>query len=304
MRRVLIGILILAVVVCAIQIIVISVSAGLPPVDALARKVPARTSLMRARAEEAAKKGKPYRVDQRWVSYSRISPLLRRAVLIAEDDAFFAHGGLDWNEIRASARANVGKGRVVRGGSTITQQLAKNLYLSNQRTITRKLEEVLLAVRLERTLTKQRIFELYLNLIEWGDGIYGAEAAARRHFGKSAAELTPREAALLASVIINPRKYSPVTPARRIEKRAAMILGRMARRGFITQAQYAEAMGLPPPPDSLAIDSTAASDSTAGASPEPTTVEPEATPEPVELEPAPAPVDTIPGSPLSRPALP
>ena len=304
MRRVLIGILILAVVVCAIQIAVITVSGGLPQVGSLARTVPARTSLMRARAEEAAKKGKPYRVDQRWVSYSRISPLLRRAVLIAEDDAFFAHGGLDWNEIRASARANVGKGRVVRGGSTITQQLAKNLYLSNQRTITRKLEEVLLAVRLERTLTKQRIFELYLNLIEWGDGIYGAEAAARRHFGKSAAELTPREAALLASVIINPRKYSPVTPARRIEKRAAMILGRMARRGFITQSQYAEAMGLPPPPDSLAIDSTAASDSTAGAPPEPTPVEPEATPEPVELEPAPAPVDTIPGLPLSRPALP
>src|SRR5436190_22407497 len=104
MRRVLIGILILAVVVCAIQVIVISVSAGLPPVDALARKVPARTSLMRARAEEAAKKGQPYRVDQRWVSYSRISPLLRRAVLIAEDDAFFAHGRLDWNEIRPSAR--------------------------------------------------------------------------------------------------------------------------------------------------------------------------------------------------------
>ena len=302
MRRVLIGILVLAVVVCAFQIIVISVSAGLPRVDALARRAPDRTSLMRARAEEAAKKGLPYRVDQRWVPYARFSPYLRRAVLIAEDDAFFAHGGLDWNEIKVSARANIGKGRVVRGGSTITQQLAKNLYLSNQRTITRKLEEVLLAVRLERTLTKRRIFELYLNLIEWGDGIYGAEAAARRHFGKSAAELTPREAALLASVIINPRKYSPVTPARRIEKRAAMILGRMARRGFITQAQYAEAMGLPPPADSLATDSTAASDSTAGAAPETTTSEPEPTPEPAEPEPAP--VDTIPGLPLSRPALP
>jgi monofunctional biosynthetic peptidoglycan transglycosylase len=303
MRRVLIGILVLAVLFCAFQIAVITVSGGLPQVGSLARTVPKRTSLMEARAGEAARTGRRYSVDQRWIPYSRISPYLRRAVLIAEDDAFFAHGGLDWNEIRASARANVGKGRVVRGGSTITQQLAKNLYLSNQRTITRKLAEVLLAVRLERTLTKRRIFELYLNLIEWGDGIYGAEAAARRHFGKSAAELTPREAALLASVIINPRKYSPVTPARRIEKRAAMILGRMARRGFITQAQYAEAMGLPPPPDSLAIDSTAASDSTAGAAPEPT-VEPEPAPEPVELEPAPAPVDTIPGSPLSRPALP
>jgi monofunctional biosynthetic peptidoglycan transglycosylase len=291
MRRVLIGVLVLAILVCAFQIVVITVSAGLPEVGALARRAPRQTSLMKARAREAAQKGRGYHVDQRWVAYGNISPYLRRAVLIAEDDAFFAHGGLDWNEIRASARTNIGKGRVVRGGSTITQQLAKNLYLSNQRSITRKLAEVLLAVRLERTLTKQRIFELYLNLIEWGDGIYGAEAAARRHFGRSASELSPREAALLAAVIINPRKYSPVAPARRIEKRAAMILTRMARRGFITPAQYAEAMGLPPPPaDTLAaIDSTAAPESTADASAGEEA--PEEAPQPESA----APADTIPG---------
>src|SRR5207244_7739094 len=113
------------------------------------------------------------RIDQRWVPYGRISPLLRRAVLVAEDDAFFQHGGLDWNEINASMRRDLEQRHVVRGGSTITQQLARNLFLGDQRTIVRKLTEAFLAVRLERELGKRRIFELYLNLIEWGDGVYG-----------------------------------------------------------------------------------------------------------------------------------
>src|SRR6185295_11983476 len=116
---------------------------------------------MRERERQAAERGEPYRIDQRWVPYSRISPLLRRAILVAEDDAFFVHGGLDWNEIQASARVNLEKHRVVRGGSTITQQLAKNLFLGDSRTVTRKLEEAFLAMRLERALGKRRIFELY-----------------------------------------------------------------------------------------------------------------------------------------------
>src|SRR5262245_693677 len=109
-------------------------------------------------------------------------PCSGRAVLTAEDDAFFVHGGLDWNEIEASARVNLEKRRLVRGGSTITQQLARNLYLGNQRTPTRKLAEIFLAYRLERALDKRRIFELYLNLIEWGEGTFGIEAAARRYY--------------------------------------------------------------------------------------------------------------------------
>jgi monofunctional biosynthetic peptidoglycan transglycosylase len=131
----------------------------------------------------------------------------------------------------------------VRGGSTITQQLARNLYLGEERTLLRKLREMLLARRLERALSKRRIFELYLNLIEWGDGVFGAEAAARRHFGTTAADLTPRQAALLAAVIINPRRYSPVNPAPRIERRMRIILGRMRRRGFISEDEYLVAMG-------------------------------------------------------------
>ena len=218
-------------------------SVGLPQVGGLARRAPSTTALMRARKAEAARRGRTLRVDQRWVSYQRFSPWLRRAVLIAEDDAFFAHGGLDWNEMRAAARANLEKRRVVRGGSTITQQLAKNLYLGEERTPWRKAREILIARRLEQSLSKRRIFELYLNLIEWGDGVYGAEAAARRHFGVSASDLTPRQAALLAAVIINPRRYSPVEPAPRIDKRMRMILGRMRRRGLLSEDDYRIALG-------------------------------------------------------------
>jgi monofunctional biosynthetic peptidoglycan transglycosylase len=213
----------------------------------LARRAPSRTALMRQRAAEAQRAGHRFAVDQRGVPYARISPLLRRAVLIAEDDAFYQHGGLDWQEVQASARRNLEARSIVRGGSTITQQLARNLYLGNARTPTRKLSELVLALRMERTLTKRRIFELYLNLIEWGDGIYGAEAAARRHFGVPASDLSARQAVVLAAVIINPRRFSAVTPPRRIERRVRMIASRMRRRGYLTEAQYAEVIGRPPP---------------------------------------------------------
>lgn len=216
-------------------------------VGALKRGVPERTSMMRRRAAEATNAGQRFTVDQRWVPYERISPLLRRAVLVAEDDAFFVHGGLDWNEIRASARRDLEKRQVVRGGSTITQQLAKNLYLGNERTLTRKLKEIGLALRLEQTLSKRRIFELYLNEIEWGDGIFGAEAAARRHFGVSALDLDPRQAALLAAVIINPRRYSPLHPSSRIERRVRMIATRLRRRGALDESQYRIMLGEAPP---------------------------------------------------------
>ncbi|HKQ58418.1 MAG TPA: monofunctional biosynthetic peptidoglycan transglycosylase [Candidatus Eisenbacteria bacterium] len=270
------------------------IAATLPDVSSLERRAPERTALMRQRAREAEKQGRRAGLDQRWVSYERISPLLRRAVLIAEDDAFFSHDGLDWHEIRASAKANWRARRVVRGGSTITQQLAKNLYLGDARTLTRKIKEVLLAGRIERALSKRRIFELYLNLIEWGDGVYGIEAAAQRHFGVSSSQLDARQSALLAAVIINPRRYDPVRPARRIEKRSRMILGRMWRRGFLTEADYRTAVGLPPLP---AVDSTgiAVADSLGppvGPMPAPAPAPDSLAPTPA---PEPAPTDTIPG---------
>jgi len=236
--------------------------AGLYDVERLARETPRTTALMRARAAAARRAGRAWRPRQTWVGYERISPLLRRAVLTAEDAAFYQHGGLDWSEMKAAARRDLEERRVVRGGSTITQQLAKNVYLGDQRTITRKLTEVFVALRMERALSKRRIFELYLNLIEWGDGVFGAEAAARHYFGVPAANLSPRQATLLAAVIINPRRYSVLAPPRRIERRVRMIAGRMHRRGALDDAEYAQALGLPPPLpaafDSAAAESAAA----------------------------------------------
>ena len=245
MTRVLIGALALLLVLAGAAMVT-RAGAALPDVTPLARRVPARTALMRQRLEEARVAGRSARVDQRWLPYESIPPVLRRAVLIAEDDAFFSHGGLDWNEIRASVRRNLEAGRLVRGGSTITQQLAKNLYLGSERTLTRKLREMMIAGRLERALTKRRIFELYLNLIEWGDGVYGIEAAAERHFGVPADALDARQAALLAAVIINPRRFDPAHPVRRIERRARMILTRMWQRGQLTEAEYRVAAGQAP----------------------------------------------------------
>ena len=218
-------------------------------VEVLARRNPERTALMRQRQREAAAQGRPYREARAWVPYAQVSPHLRRAVLVAEDDAFFSHDGLDWNEIRESARHDLRTGRLARGGSTITQQLAKNLWLGTARTPMRKLEEMFLAVRLERALTKKRIFELYLNVIEWGDGVYGCEAAARRWFGTSAAALDARQSVRLAAVIINPRRFSPIEPPRRIERRIRTIASRLKRRGELSEADWRIVLGLPPLPD-------------------------------------------------------
>lgn len=216
-------------------------------VGALATRAPERTALMRQRQREAERSHRPYREQHRWVPYERISPNLRGAVLVAEDDAFFSHSGLDWDEIRESARRNWEAGRVVRGGSTITQQLAKNLWLGTSRSPLRKIEEVIIAVRLEHALGKRRIFELYLNSIEWGDGVYGAEAAARRWFGRSASSLSPEQGVRLAAVIINPRRYSPVEPSRRIDRRIRMITSRLRRRGQFPSPPRPPAPAVPAP---------------------------------------------------------
>jgi monofunctional biosynthetic peptidoglycan transglycosylase len=164
---------------------------------------------------------------QHWVSYARISPHLRRAVVVAEDGAFWEHDGVDVRELRKAIEDGLERGERPRGASTITQQLAKNLYLSPARTPARKLKELLIARRLEAELSKRRILELYLNVIEWGEGIYGAEAAARAYFGKPASALSADEAALLAGALINPRVHSPAKPTARLKRRQRIILGRM-----------------------------------------------------------------------------
>lgn len=199
----------------------------LPDVRPLARTPPESTAFMRLREAQAAAEGRKLRRRQTWVSYDRISPHLKRAVTVTEDAAFWDHEGLDFDEIKASMEKNWETGEFTRGASTITQQLAKNLYLSPSRNPYRKVRELFIARRLEAALSKRRIFELYLNLIEWGDGIWGAEAASRAYFGVGAADLDPSQAALLAGAIINPRVHSPARPSARLLRRQNIILARM-----------------------------------------------------------------------------
>ncbi len=199
----------------------------LPDVRVLATSNPSTTAFIELRKREAGEAGHKLTIRQRWVPYTQISSNLRRAVVVTEDSAFFDHDGIDVKELRASLEANWEEGRFRRGGSTITQQLAKNLYLSPSRNPIRKLKELLITRRLEAALTKRRILEIYLNVIEWGDGIFGAEAAARAYFGKPASALAPDEAALLAGAIINPREHSPARPTRRLLRRQQIIVRRM-----------------------------------------------------------------------------
>ncbi len=193
----------------------------LPDVRPLRSSNPTTTAFMELRDEEALSRGKtPHRM-QRWTSYGRISPELKRAVLVAEDDAFWQHEGVDVEQLQESIETDWARGKFSRGGSTITQQLAKNLYLSPSKNPLRKLRELIIARRLEAELKKARIFELYLNVIEWGDGVYGVESAARTYFRKSAAELSQPEAALLAAAIVNPRLLNPARPTRPTAEAAA-----------------------------------------------------------------------------------
>jgi monofunctional biosynthetic peptidoglycan transglycosylase len=198
----------------------------LPDVRVLRSENPTSTAFMRLRADEAESAGRAPKVVQHWVPYTKISPVLRRAVIVSEDAAFWDHDGVDYDELRASVET-WRKGGLLRGGSTITQQLAKNLYLSPSRNPYRKIVELMIARRLEAELTKTRIFELYLNLIEWGDGVWGADAAARTYFGRSAADLTTEQAALLAGAIINARVYSPAHPNARLLRRQQIVLRRL-----------------------------------------------------------------------------
>jgi monofunctional glycosyltransferase len=182
---------------------------------------------MEIREQEARANGRPDHRVQRWVSYAHISPSLKRAVVIAEDDAFWQHEGVDFEQLRQSIELDWARGELLRGASTITQQLAKNLYLSPSRNPLRKFRELVIARRLEATLKKTRIFEIYLNVIEWGDGIYGAEAAARAYYGTAASALSPAQSALLAGAIVNPRLLNPARPTPRLLKRQQLILHRL-----------------------------------------------------------------------------
>ena len=188
---------------------------------------PESTAFMRSRLERLREDRPDARIQFRWVRYGRISPHLKRAVVASEDAKFFLHRGFDWDGIHAAFKKNVREGEVVAGGSTITQQLAKNLFLSGDRTWWRKAQEAAITVMIELLMDKRRILELYLNVIEWGEAVFGAEAAAQYHFRVSAAELGPMQAARLAALIPTPRRYNPGERTAYLDRRTATIFARM-----------------------------------------------------------------------------
>lgn len=223
-----------------------------PRVGKLKTENPESTAFMERRQKELRREGKSDELSQTWVSYERISPHLRSAVIVSEDSRFYDHEGVDTAELEKILREAWETKELGRGGSTITQQLAKNLYLSPSRTPWRKLEEIAIAWRMEKVLGKKRILELYLNLVEFGETVYGAEAAARHFFGKSAASLTPAEAALLAGSLPNPRKMNPGNPGPYLSSRRDIILSRMRRWGYtaersVSSAPSPEDESSPPP---------------------------------------------------------
>ena len=213
----------------------------LPDVSLLKRHNPRTTALMELRDEEYREKGlKPLR-QQVWVSYDAVSEHLKKAIIISEDAAFFTHKGVDIAELKEAIKEDWEKGKFKRGGSTITMQLARNLYLDPSKNPLRKLKEIVIAWQLEQALSKRRIFEIYLNVIEWGQGIYGAEAAARHYFSKPASDLDPEEAATLAGLLPSPRNPRE----KGLLQRRDLILTRMAQIGYIGEEQFRRAKSVP-----------------------------------------------------------
>ena len=215
--------------------------ARLPDVSSLAKERPGPTGMMRERERELAEAGRKARVRQHWVELKRIAPHAVNAVLVSEDARFYQHGGFDWFELQASLDQALEKKRLPRGASTITQQVARNLYYGSEWSLLRKAREALVAVRLERALDKHRILTIYLNIAEWGDGVWGIEAAARTHFGVSASRLSVAQGAMLAAMLPAPRAWTPRSRPTLIKRRAARLVGRLERTGRISAAQAAAA---------------------------------------------------------------
>jgi monofunctional biosynthetic peptidoglycan transglycosylase len=201
---------------------------------------PGETALMRQRVSEAEHAGKTLRITQHWIPLSRIPRHVIDAVIVAEDGTFYTHQGIDWYEVQESIEKNLDEGRLARGASTITQQLAKNLYLSTSKDPVRKVKELLITLLLERMLTKPRILELYLNVIEWGRGIFGIDAAARIYFGKSAGALTMDEAARLAAVIPSPLRHRPDVDSRYLLYRKRIVMNRLSSRKLVPESRIRE----------------------------------------------------------------
>ncbi|MCI0329926.1 MAG: monofunctional biosynthetic peptidoglycan transglycosylase [candidate division Zixibacteria bacterium] len=211
---------------------------GLPDVSFLADENPATSAFAEAWKASQEAKGQPAQFYQEWVDFKDISPYLVGAVLVAEDVNFWQHSGYDWEEIKRALKKDFQKGTLSRGASTITQQLARNLFLSGAKTPTRKLREFFIARKLERELSKMRILELYLNWAEWGKGIFGIEAASWAYFQKPVADLWPEEAVRLATILPNPKKFSPFSDSSYLRRKRKLVLERMLKYGMISDGDY------------------------------------------------------------------
>ncbi|MBI5886072.1 MAG: monofunctional biosynthetic peptidoglycan transglycosylase [Deltaproteobacteria bacterium] len=238
-------------VICALLVCVAALYLiAVPSVSYLKKTNPKKTALMEIREAQWAAKGGHRRVWQVWTPLAAISPYLVKAVVISEDDKFYEHDGFDFDAMKAAVEKDIKAGRFKAGGSTISQQLAKNLFLAPDKSALRKLREAVITWRLEQTLTKKRIIEIYLNVAEWGDGVFGAEAASRHYFGKSASELTPMEACRLAVVLPSPRRMNPAGDSDYVTRRAEFIYAIMLRRGIVEPEYEDTAVS----PDDAAVD--------------------------------------------------
>jgi len=235
-------------VLMVLALCVLGEAASIPwfSVAGLRSQNPGMTALMRQRVREAEQAGRTLRIAQSWVPLAKISPDLVEAVIVAEDGTFRSHGGVDWFEVRESFQKNVREFRAARGASTITQQLAKNLYLSTSKDPLRKAKELVITLLLEHDLSKDRILEIYLNVIEWGRGIFGVEAASRTFFGKPASQLSLDEALRLAAVIPSPLRHAPDQDSRYVVRRAEIVRRRLDARTAWQNRRQEEA-----PPASL-----------------------------------------------------
>ena len=274
-----------------------------PDVNPLATTPPATTAFMELRKADLRAAGKSDAIAYRWVPYERISPYLRRAVLVAEDDTFFEHDAVDVKALGEAIRKDWAHKKMTNGGSTLTQQLAKNLYLSPSRNPLRKVKEYFIARSLESHLTKKRILEIYLNVVEMGESVYGAEAAAESYFHASAGSLSPSQAGLLAACLPNPRIMNPAAPNKRLRWRQRMVLSRMRRWGYLFEK---EVLTEKKPPAALPTTETTATvdpvlqqtppTDTATPEPQPATaiVPPptETAPQPTAMQPTPPPETT------------
>jgi len=211
---------------------------SLPEVGYLKRHNPKTTALIELRKAQAKERGRRLRARQRWVSFRKIPKLLKQSIRISEDASFYRHSGIDYQELKESLKKDIQQGKLVRGGSTITQQLAKNLFLTTNKSFLRKIKEYFIARRLERHLSKNRIFHLYLNIIEFGRGIFGVQAAARHYFGRDVSRLTLEQMIRLTAVIPKPLKVSPQSNSRWLKWKCRWILHKLLKYKYITKEQY------------------------------------------------------------------